>query len=187
MTGADPNKWVDLYHLDLKAAYRATEAAFEEIWKYKGWILRDEAAVPVLARVMEDPDAATDEELRLASSAVSPDADVLALTRDEMIATIRILPQHVGADTPTGRRLAQLQADLPDEALQEAGVIPDTGSYGPDGHSNMAVNEYLQAQMDAGNWTEVRRVLAAEAAGQNRKGIVVDGPAAKATEELNNG
>lgn len=178
MTG-DPNAWVDLYHLDLKASHRSTEAAYEEIWKYKGWILRDAAAVPVLARVMQDPDAASDDELRLASSAITPDADALALTRDEMIATIRILPQHVGADTPVGRRLAQLQADLPDEALQEAGIIPDTGSYNPDEHSNMAVNEYLQAQLDAGNLAEVDRVLALEEQGQNRKGIVTDGPAVK--------
>lgn len=176
MTG-DPLVWVDLYHPVLAAEFRATDAAYQEIHRHKGWILRDEAAVPLLAQGLDDPDSLDETQLRIVLAAVFPDEDFTTAPVERMAERVDVLPHHLGADTVVGRRLAELSELGPVEF--PVAPSPAIGSYDPDDNTVMAVNEYLQGQIDAGNTAEVDRVLQAEELGQNRKGIVVDGPAAK--------
>lgn len=174
----DPLVWVELWHPGLKTGYRCTEAAYEQVWQYNGWVLREQAAVPLLTQVLTDPDSATDDELRLVLGAVANEAFPVELEgadRETLLGTARVVAQHDGADTAVAVRLDQLREQLD--------VVEDPeGPYDPDTRNVFEVNHYLNARLDAGDEAEVRRVLAKEAAGQNRKGIVLDGSAVKKLE-----
>lgn len=180
MTAPDDNglTWVDLYHPGLGSEFRSTTEAYQEIHRHKGWVARDEAAVPLLTTILAGrSDEVSDAGLRVALHALYPDADFTQTPRDLMVSRVEVLPHHVDADTPIGRRLAELVEAGPTEWPQSPS--PDVGEYDPDGHTVAEVNSYLDGQLAAGNTGEVDRVLGLEEDGQNRKGIVVDGPAAK--------
>lgn len=180
MTG-DPLTWVDLYHPGLGAEFRATDAAFQDIHRHKGWVLRDEVAIPLLAQAMDGSKPLSEVDQRIVLAAVFPGEDFTRMSPESMAARFDVLPHHSDADTAIGRRLAELQDLGPAEFPPSPS--PEVGSYDPSSGTILAVNAYLQGQIDAGNLDEVQRVLHAEEQGQNRKGIVVDGPAAKQRKE----
>lgn len=149
-----------------------SEAAFHEVWEPRGWVpapeqveaIVDSVPAPIPMTLVSKASAGTVFFESGESITWPTDGAVLEVPVKFADAIRKVNAAEFAFAGEVAEKIAP-----PADPMAGSGAA---GAFDPSAHTVDQVNEYLDGELEAGNLDQIAAVLAAEAAGKNRQGIV---------------